>query len=335
MGNFLDQAGGAVVGGALGLILGAENDRRQIKQQQALTDMQLKANKDMALFNNQQQYEMWQKTNYSAQKEQLQKAGLNAGLLYGGGGGTGGASASSGSGVGGGSAPQGGGEAMGLMMAGLQANLIKAQTSNLEADAALKETQANKTAGVDTQEAETRIKSLTQGITNQKTANELMKVEQTLKEMDVVFQGATIEDRVDQVNYTLRRSIAELQKVQNEVFIARETREAQIKIVEQTAIGSVLRNALTAAQTDSTRQGIVESKAKIEQMAAQIAQGWEGLSQGDSKIAIEKFKAEFDANYPGLWDSIGKGFDDGIESIFETLTGSGRPKKRTVEMPKK
>ena len=72
--------------GAIGDILGmginnktnARNTWRQVKAQKQLTD-----------YNAQKQLEMWEKTGYGSQKEQLERAGMNAALMYGMGGGGG------------------------------------------------------------------------------------------------------------------------------------------------------------------------------------------------------------------------------------------------------
>lgn len=135
--GFIKDAANTVLGGGLGLILGEYNDRRQIKQQQKLTDMQIAGQKQMADYSQAQQFDMWNKTNYAAQVEHMKKAGLNPGLMYGMGGGGGATTGSASGSVSGGSAPTGGGEVgMGMQMA-----LLQAQKENIEADT------ANKKAG--------------------------------------------------------------------------------------------------------------------------------------------------------------------------------------------
>lgn len=109
-GSALSGAAGAV-GGAIGDVLGQgikdltghtrreeERDARnrqqladeQYKQQGRLNEQAATTNKDIAKYNKELELEMWKDTSYAAQKEQLEKAGLNPALLYGmsGGGGT-------------------------------------------------------------------------------------------------------------------------------------------------------------------------------------------------------------------------------------------------------
>lgn len=119
---------------ALGIGTGVINDLRQIFQQDRLNRQSTKQQKALMDYQVQKQLEMWEKTGYGAQMEQLRKAGLNPGLLYGMGGGGGqtiGGSIPGGTGA---HAPAGGGEiAMGIQTA-LQMQLQKAQIDNINAD---------------------------------------------------------------------------------------------------------------------------------------------------------------------------------------------------------
>lgn len=142
-GEMLKQQGAGLLGnaasGVMGMIFGGANDKRQLAMQEKLNAMQLE--NDMALMNMQhnKQFEMWQKTGPVGMVEQLEKAGLNPGLYYGGGGG-------SGQTVGGGmpssgksNAPVGGGEIIGMMqLQAQQANieLMKAQAEKTRVEAA-------------------------------------------------------------------------------------------------------------------------------------------------------------------------------------------------------
>lgn len=148
----LGEAAG-VAGAAYGIakdVFGINNkrdDRRQIEQQRKLSEQE-------AEIQNKAQLEMWNKTNYGAQMEHLEKAGLNPGLIYGmsgaggattGGGISGGQAASAAATKQADTASAGMGIQAGMMAAQLE--LIKAQTDKTRAEAA-------KTAGVDTGLAE-------------------------------------------------------------------------------------------------------------------------------------------------------------------------------------
>ena len=87
----MGPAGAAALGGAIqgivgtgmGLLLEDHNDKRQIRQQQKLTDMQKVANMDLMDYGMGLQKKMWEETNYDAQKAQMKKAGINPALMYG------------------------------------------------------------------------------------------------------------------------------------------------------------------------------------------------------------------------------------------------------------
>jgi len=136
------QVAGGLIGGGMGALFAKGQDRRQLKQQQKLTDMQMNADKHMSSYNKDLQLQMWKDTSYNAQKGEIEKAGLNPALMYGMGGGGGQTANVSTGNVGGGRAEGNSGEAMagaGMgMMGAAQLRLIEAQKENIEADTANK-----------------------------------------------------------------------------------------------------------------------------------------------------------------------------------------------------
>lgn len=147
MPNFIDQltmqAGntlpGAAIGTGLGLLFQGANDRRQLRQQQKLQDMQIQGNMQMMDYSMAKQLQMWKDTSYGAQKDQMNQAGINPALMYGMGGAGGQSTGNAQGSVTGGQAPGGGGEiGMGLQNAA-QLALMDAQRKNIEADTANKE----------------------------------------------------------------------------------------------------------------------------------------------------------------------------------------------------
>lgn len=312
------QAGGGV---AMGLF----NDWRQREQQRKLNAMQLDNQRMMLHYQNEAAYDMWQRTNYSAQVEQLKKAGLNPGLLYGMGGGGG---ATTGGASGGFSAPHAerGQELAQAMAIGLQQQLTQAQVENIKADTKKKLVEAEKTEGVDTEEAKKRIESLTQGITESGARTAMLKIESMIKDLELKLQGETFEARADYIEYMAGKMFRELQIADDAQYVSHATRLTRVDIVRQELIGAQLRNALTEAQTRATEKGIEVSDMQINQMAHSILQRWKEISQGDTKLeqgaqqlAIEAFKAEIQAAYPGLWNAFGRMFDEGIGALYDKL----------------
>ena len=80
------QAASGLIGTGMGLLLEGHNDRRQLRQQEKLQNLEIKGSKELTDYNAAKQLEMWKATNYPAQVEQMKLAGLNPALAYGMGG---------------------------------------------------------------------------------------------------------------------------------------------------------------------------------------------------------------------------------------------------------
>ena len=148
-----DGAGTAGIGSVLGIGAGIIQQNQQNQQTMGMMNQQMY--NQMNLNNQMQdiQQENWDYTNYENQVKHMRNAGLNIGLMYGGAG----AGGSTMGGASGGSAAMGQpAPPINTMEIGqqlLQARAIEAQTKVAEADAKLKNAQADKTAGIDTQVA--------------------------------------------------------------------------------------------------------------------------------------------------------------------------------------
>ena len=82
--------------------------------------------------------QMWQDTNYSAQIDQMKKAGVNPALLYGQSGGGGTTTGGSTPGINGTGAPSGGGEILAMQGMGLQTQMMQANIELAKSQANLK-----------------------------------------------------------------------------------------------------------------------------------------------------------------------------------------------------
>ena len=145
----------SVISTGMGLLLQGHNDRRQLRQQKKLQDMQIEGQKEMTDYNTEAsrkaQLQMWRDTNYGAQRDELKKAGMSVGLMYGGGGGGGattGAGATGGS-VSGAMAPTGGNEIMAMRMQSLNERMQEAQIEATKAQTAKTQVETEKIGGVD------------------------------------------------------------------------------------------------------------------------------------------------------------------------------------------
>lgn len=122
----------------MGILGGAWMDKRQVKQEGRLRKQQMEYDKQWAKYQQDMAMQMWEKTGYGAQKEQMKKAGINPALMYGMGGGGGQTIGGPAAQSGGAHAPAGGGEMTSAMGMGIQAiaqaKLLQAQKENIEAN---------------------------------------------------------------------------------------------------------------------------------------------------------------------------------------------------------
>lgn len=132
---------GAAIGTGMGIGADAISRGSSYRQQKKLNEHGFDISKRLMDYQAEKQYQYWLDTNYSAQKEQMEKAGLNVATMYGGVG-DGGKTASIGATASGGSASSAnsGVQGMGIgAQAAMQLQLLNAQKENIEADTANKQ----------------------------------------------------------------------------------------------------------------------------------------------------------------------------------------------------
>lgn len=292
------QGASTLVGNIFGLAMEKHNDKRQLKQQKKLSQQQMEFDKMMADYNYGKQMDMWNATNYKAQMQQLEKAGLNPALLY---GMSGGGGVTTGSGGGGGvhapSAPSGGGEVMGVMNQAMNAQLMGAQIEVMKSQAKKNEAEATATSGVDTQLKETQIQSLTQGIDNQKAQQKLTEIQADIAEYEKEIKGETLQASIKMMKYQTNKALQELNILENEAFINENTRAEKMGIIQEELAGIVARNELTRAQTTQTKE-------QTDQLAKQIALEYSKLSNLKDNTEIQRKLQEFQTSFGGQAGSI-------------------------------
>ena len=158
------SAGMSLAAPAVGMGVEALGHNMQVRHQQDFVNQQVSAANQMGKNNQALALEMWDKTNYAAQRKQMEKAGLNVGLMYGQGGGGGVTSSVPTGSATGGQAPnpiQMG--QLGLQMAA-QTRLLESQAKNLDADTANKTANTIKTSGADTAKSVAETNAIYAGI---------------------------------------------------------------------------------------------------------------------------------------------------------------------------
>lgn len=192
------QAASEAVHGLMGIALGGVNDKRQVRQQRRMNNVNMEYNKEMTEYNQMKQMEMWHATGYEAQKKQMKEAGINPALLYGMGGGGGQSNTVTTSNQGASQAPSGGGEIQGMMGIGIQGALLMAQKQNIEADTAKKIAETQKTAGVDTEnvKADTENKILAKVI-QEFTGKEMKDTYERISSPNRGIQAKTYQEELE------------------------------------------------------------------------------------------------------------------------------------------
>lgn len=252
IGSIGTQAAGNAMDSIFGMILGGYNDQRQKRQQQDLTNIQIAAQKRMMDYSQQKQYEMWLKTNYGAQMEQLTKAGLNPGLIYGMGGSGGATTGNAQGNVTGAQAQQNPGEIQQMMGIGLQSQLQAAQIKLMESQAKNLDADTTKKAGVDTTKAQTEISKLIAETTNEITKNKLLQIETTIQGLEADIKGQTKEATIDILKTKQLQVIEDLEKMTRQNLIGKSTQWAVIDAIRAQAVGAALKNILTGAEIRKT-----------------------------------------------------------------------------------
>lgn len=269
----------------LGLALQGHNDRRQIEQQKKLGQQQLGLDIQKMSAQKAMDLQMWKDTNYKAQKEEMEKAGLNPALLYGTSGGGGTTVGNSGGSVSSGQAPQGGGEIMGIMMQKAQLDLMKAQVEATKADANLKNVDAGKKGGIDTELGKAQVESLLQGVSNQKATEELTKIQSRLNNLELNLKEDSYGDALDNIRYTAQKIEEEFRNIRYERILSGETLATKIATAEAELINKGLEGELLKRNSEL-------GAARIKEISASISQKWKALSIEDRNAMTNYLNAK-------------------------------------------
>lgn len=318
------QAAGQAVGAGMGLLLQGANNRQQIKQQQKLTDMQIAAQKQMGIFNREQQMQLWNDTNYAAQKEQMKKAGLSPGLMYG----TSGGGATTASAIPGNvSAPQAGKNTESLGM-GLQMGQAQMMAAQIE----LTKAQTEKTkAEIPKVGAETDL--VKQNIKNAESQQQYTEAMTAWQNLETKFAGDSYENRQKQIATQLEQTIATVKQIGLANNFTEATWNAAIAQIEKNVIQTELHNQLLEVQKRSTEKGIQLQQTQINKMTEDIAQGWEKLrleglqgqretvklEQTNLDLLIKQIQMQFNTSHPGLWNVIGGTVEETIKKTAKDI----------------
>lgn len=289
----------------MGNIFGLNNSSEQMSNQKYLMGLQHKYNEESATYAQGRAYDMWLKTNYPAQVEQMKKANLSPGLMYGQAGAGGGTvSGAQGQGT---SQPTDRsiemklkGQEMGLQLANL-ASQIKLNESQANKNNA----EANKTAGVDTELAKTSIENLISQTKNEKDRNALIWADKRFKEAAADMQEASaklasgqnakIGYEIDQIKKSLDKMDLDMKGIDLDNELKSRVMESKVKEAEM-SVKALMNSILVGnSQIKLNNQQAEAITDKVMQDWQSVAQQWNKLQQSGQSIEIDRERMENEA----------------------------------------
>jgi len=297
------------------LLMQDHNQQEQLQQQKALTAQQVRAQKELGQFNQDLALEMWEKTNYDAQVKQLEKAGLNVGLMYKGAGQGGTTQGGQASGA------VAGGQATGAppinapqMGMALQLAMQQAQIENIKADTELKQTEATKKGGADTEQILATIDKLKQDTANAAIQGDILEYEKEIRRIESELKDQTYIDIIVGIRAANDKLISEAKSAAAQGQIDQNTVDEKIKLIEQSTVEQQLRIAGQKAGLEKTSMEIKEMAATITNMAATREIKWTEIDQAEKErfvreklMKLTEKQTEFNtstANQIKQWTSI-------------------------------
>lgn len=291
----IQQLGMAILGGGMQEIANQNSHRRNIDAQRDQMMLQQQLNKDMTDYNTDKQMDMWNKTGYGAQMKQMKDAGLNPALMYGKGG-AGGSTAIAAASGSAGNAPQiqpidASKTTMGLM----QLANMEAQKENIIADTNLKDVQANKLKGADTENLQEGTKG---------------------KVLENQYLTNSMSDRITKAYAEGQKGVAEANKAGVEQNVAIATEKNQIKQSDLQTINDQLRNTLTnknITKTEAETNNVIETLTSIvnervlKRKGLTIQEQGNAIREAQVEIAKELGRRGLDMQQTKMYiDGIGK-----------------------------
>lgn len=303
---------GSIVGEGMGLLFSGVNNDIQANQQQRLTDIQTKANEDLSAFNFNQQLQLWNETNYPAQVQQLEKAGLNPALLY------------HGAGAGGTTGSPSGGAGMGIAQgtSPTQIAQLALQSQEAQADINLKNAQANNLNAQTPQEAglmQAQIASITQGVSNQQAQQALTQAQTITQNLNNQVQGQTIDDSIASIRAAATQVQQTAQQAVRNNWMDQQTMNDKLQTIHGIMLGQYIDNALKQAQTKNIGSDAALKQEQITQITNKIAQDWQQIGINQQNANTQEGQLKLQQLLRDVPDSKGIIFNGALK-LLQSLT---------------
>lgn len=263
---------------AVGVGMGMYQNAQQKRQAEQMMAQQFENQKELAGMQWDNQLKMWVATSYSAQKREMEKAGLNPGLMYGMGGGGGQTEGSGAPSTGSGQVPQ-----QQNLANAMQLGLMRAQKENIEADTANKKVDAEKKAGVDTEAVKV-------GIENTKTQTAIARLDEWIK-------GKSKEDAADLIMWQSQKIMNEANNEWQQGVVDKATMTTRMEMVK-----AELANKLADTELKDAQKNLSEKQREVltEEVRKWIREGvqkWKELeisgeaqATNNERMMIEKWR---------------------------------------------
>lgn len=301
----LGMAIGTAAGSIFGSLMGNKMQQDQFGNQLTLMKKQHEYNEESANAAQKRAYEMWEDTNYAAQIEQMKKANLSPGLMYG----------QAGAGGGTVSGAQGQGTSQPIdksIEMKLRGQELGLQLANLASQIKLNESQANKnnaeadkTSGVDTELAKTSIENLISQTKNEKDRNVLIWADKRFKEAAADMQEASAKlasGQNEKIGYEIKQIEKSLDKMELEMNGIKLDNELKEKVMDskikeaEMSVKALMNSILVGnSQIKLNNQQAEAITDKVMQDWQSVAQQWNKLQQNGQSIEIDRERMENEA----------------------------------------
>ena len=174
-----------------------------------------------------------------------------------------------------------------------------AQTQLMLAQAKLANNQADKIAGVDTEntKADTELKIANTG--NVKADTELRNIEVRIMRIDEWVKDKTKEDAAAQITWTAEKTMNEMNNRWREGLLSAAQYDDKVSLLKAELAGKVIENEYTEQKTRESKSTVEVNRAEIRKKTAEILQGWEKLSQSEKVMKVEALVKEYQLLFEG------------------------------------
>lgn len=302
MGTFAIEAGkqaagaaGSIIGTGLGMATAGWEDKRQLKQAGKLQALEMQGAQQMGKFNQGLALDMWNKTNYSAQREQMEKAGLNVGLMYEGGG-PGGTTQTPTGNVGREHASGSSGNATGMgMQMGLQMAMMQSQIEVAKSQAKKNDAEADAIGGYKKTESGAAAENLAANTELTKLKKSYQEFDNKMKELATNRAKDFDQDERLKMTNDYNRIAAETQQELNKAEISDATKEKEIQLLnnrwlQQNADIAVAEadRKLKGDQAAVAKKAIEEASARMNKMISDTGVAWYELDVKQKQLKINE-----------------------------------------------